>query len=70
MAEKKKGYPILLLVTVLLTVGGLVTLIPAASASKQCMLGYKALCAWAPISALLCFLAAAIVCIIRKKKFA
>ena len=67
MAGKKKGYLILLELTVLLTLGGLITLLPMASANKTCLLGYAAVCSWAPISALLMFLAAAIVCIVRKK---
>ena len=70
MADRQKGYVLLLLLTVLLTLSGIVTLLPLASASKECMLGYKALCTWAPISALVCFLAAAVVCIIRKRNFA
>jgi len=31
----------------------LVTLIPRASASKECLLGYKALCSFSPISAII-----------------
>jgi len=67
MAGKKKGYSLLLALTVLLTLGGLITMLPMASANKTCLLGYAAVCSWAPISALLMFLAAAIVCIVRKK---
>jgi len=67
MAGKKKGYFLLLALTVLLTLGGIISMLPLASARKTCLLGYAAVCSWAPISALLMFLAAAIVCIVRKK---
>ena len=49
MIKKKKGYGILLILTVLITLSGLITLIPYTSASKECMLGYKALCTFAPL---------------------
>lgn len=67
MADKKKGYSLLLGLTILLTLAGALTMFPMASASKTCLIGYSAVCSWAPISALLLFLAAGIVCIIRKK---
>ncbi len=69
MAEKKKGYGLVLLLTVLVTLSGLVTLLPYASASKANLLGYKSLCSNAPISTLVCFVVAAVLCIVRKKKF-
>ncbi|MFC2166743.1 hypothetical protein ACFLQZ_02110 [Acidobacteriota bacterium] len=69
MSEKKKGYGLLLLLTILVTLGGLVTLFPYAAASKANMLGYKSLCTNVPISTLLCFVIAGVLCFIRKKKF-
>ena len=69
MAEKKKGYALMLLLSILVTLGGLVTLVPYAAASKVNLLGYKSLCTNAPISTLLCFLIAGVICFIRKKNF-
>lgn len=34
---------------------GIATLIPSEHASKVCMLGYKAICAFSPISTIICF---------------
>ncbi len=70
MAEKKKGYGLMLLLTIGVTLAGLVTLVPHASASKANMLGYKSLCSMVHVSALLCFLIAAVLCYVRKKNFA
>ncbi|MHC1600109.1 MAG: hypothetical protein ACXQS5_04730 [Candidatus Methanospirareceae archaeon] len=38
---------------------GIATLIPSEHASKVCMLGYKAICAFSPISTIICFIIAA-----------
>jgi len=69
MAEKKKGYAWMLLLSILLTLGGLATLVPCASVSKANLLGYKSLCSIAPVSTLICFLIAGVICFVRKKKF-
>ena len=46
---------------------GAVTLIPAAGASKPCLLGYYAHCTFTPISTLLCW-AGAVVAYVRQRK--
>jgi len=69
MAEKKKGYALMLLLSILVTLGGLVTLVPYAAASKVNLLGYKSFCSNVPVSSLLCFLIAGVICFIRKKNF-
>jgi len=69
MKRKKKGYGILLALTILLTLAAVSTLIPQAAASRECMLGYKAHCTFTPISTLLCVATAGVVCVIRKRKF-
>ena len=69
MKTKKKGYPLLLGLTVIFTIAGIATLIPSAAASKECMLGYKAYCTITPISTVICFLLAGVTCKIRSKKF-
>ncbi len=66
---RKKGYSILLALTILSTLCALATLLPAASASKASFLGYKALCPFAPWSTLLCLADAAFICAIRKRLF-
>jgi hypothetical protein len=68
MKKKKKGYGILMAITILLTLAAVATLIPNAAASGESMLGYNVFCTFAPISTLLCIVAAGIVCMIRKRK--
>ena len=67
MKNKKKGYWPLMILTILLTLAGIITIIPSESASKECLLNYKALCSFTPIGTIICFTLAGIVCIIKKK---
>jgi hypothetical protein len=69
MKQKKKSYWFLMILTILFTLAGIITTIPAESASKECLLGYKAHCSFTPIGTIICFLLAGLVCIIRKRKF-
>jgi hypothetical protein len=48
MTNKKS--PVHIIFTCVHITLALVTLIPIASASKECLLGYKALCSFSPIS--------------------
>ena len=66
---KKKGYTPLLVLTIFLTLMTVSTLIPAADASKVCMLGYKAHCTFTPISTLILIVMTGVVCKIRSRKF-
>jgi hypothetical protein len=51
--------------TILRNVGGLfllagiATLLPYSNATYECMLGYRAICGFAPFSTIVCFIAAA-----------
>ncbi|MFC2156352.1 hypothetical protein ACFLT9_00815 [Acidobacteriota bacterium] len=67
MAKQSSSYYIMLIMTIFLTAGGIITMLPTSSASKVSMLGYKAYCSFSPISALICFLLAGMVCFIRSK---
>lgn len=69
MKTRKNGYGLLMILTILLTLAGIATLIPSAGASKTCILGYNALCTFTPISTVICFLFAGMLCQIRKKKY-
>ena len=69
MKVRKNGYGLLMVLTIVLTLAGVITLIPSAGASKTCLLGYNALCSFTPISTVICFLFAGMLCQIRKKKF-
>ena len=60
-----KLYGALLLVTIVLAIGGVLTLIPASGASYPNLLGYKSLCTFAPAATLYCFAAAGITCVLR-----
>ncbi|OFX84842.1 MAG: hypothetical protein A2W99_06495 [Bacteroidetes bacterium GWF2_33_16] len=69
MKIRKSGYWKLFFTTVFLTILAILTIIPADSASKECLLGYKAFCTFTPISTVLCLLPAGIVCFVRKRFF-
>ena len=71
MSESKRqpGYTILKVLTILATLAALVTLLPDASASKACLLGYKARCAFAPLSTAICLAVSLVVCISRARLF-
>ncbi|MBN2000163.1 hypothetical protein JW935_21620 [candidate division KSB1 bacterium] len=69
MKQKKKGYGLLMILTIIFTLGIISTLIPQATASKNCLLGYKAHCTFTPISTLFCIILAGAICKIRKTKF-
>ncbi len=67
--RKQPGYAILLALTIVATLAALSTIIPQASVSKDCLLGYRAHCSFTPVSTLLCLLVAGASCRIRAKKF-
>lgn len=69
MKTRKKGYGIFLILTILFTLAAISTLLPQASVSKSCLLGYKAHCSFTPISTIICVLLTGLICKIRKKKF-
>ncbi len=65
--HKTFTYRILWGITVIITLVGIITLIPDQGVSKSCLIGYKAHCSFAPISTILCFFLAAMSCVIRKR---
>lgn len=69
MKQRKKGYGLLMGLTILLTLATISTLIPESGASKSCMLGYKAHCTFTPISTVICAILAAAVCRYRSKHY-
>jgi len=69
MKTKKKGYGILLGISIFFTLLTLSTLLPQASASKACMLGYDAHCSFTPVSTIIMAIMTAAVCKIRSKFF-
>jgi len=62
---KKGVYGVLLMLTVLFTTGGVLTLIPAAGATYPNVLGYRSLCTFAPAASFFCFFAAGLTCFVR-----
>ena len=64
-----KLYVTFLVLTIIFTLAGVITLIPSPHDPDMNFLGYKSMCSWAPWSTLICFLLAGISCKIRKKKF-
>jgi hypothetical protein len=64
-----KTYIVLLIITILITLGGLLTLMPWPAASYENVFGYKSLCTFAPAATLFCFLIAGTICFIRSTFF-
>ena len=69
MKVRKRGYWVMLAVTVLLTLAAISTLIPVATVSKSSMLGYKAHCTFTPVSTAICIVLAGVVCSVRRRVF-
>lgn len=69
MKERKKGHRFLLILTIVFTVATISTVLPILPASKDSLLGYRAHCSFTPVSTLICIVAAAVTCTIRKRKF-
>ncbi len=69
MKTKKKGYGYLLALTIFFVLLVVSTLVPSSSASKACMLGYRAHCTFTPVSTVILLLCAGAVCVVRAKKF-
>jgi hypothetical protein len=61
-----RAYGALLLLTLLATVGAVLTLIPASGASYQNLLGYRSLCTFAPAATLYCCAIAGASCVVRR----
>jgi len=59
------SYRLLFLLTVLATLGGLLTLLPRAAATYPNLIGYLSLCTFAPAATFYCFLLAGLSCFIR-----
>lgn len=67
--KKQPMYTVFLVLTILSTLAAISTLIPHPSASRECILGYKAHCSFAPISTVLCLGLSIFFCTVRSKKF-
>jgi len=69
MKKRKKGYKILIVLTIIFTISALSTIIPYEHANKLSMLGYKAHCSFTPISTIICIVLAGLSCFFRKRFF-
>ena len=58
-------YRLMLVFTILSTIGGVLTLVPAASATYPNMIGYRSLCTFTPAATFACLLIAGLSCFIR-----
>ena len=66
--NKRKGHVMLLIVTIVFLLATISSLVPQASASKPCLLGYYAHCSFTPISTIICLVLAGFTFFIWKKK--
>jgi len=69
MKVRKKGYWFLFALTVFFAALTILTILPSESASKLCLLGYKAKCSFTPVSTIVCAAPAGMVCFVRKRFF-
>ena len=54
MDVTKKSTPLILkIISILIIISGIITLIPYKNIDDECFLGYKALCAFTPISTII-----------------
>jgi len=60
-----RTYAVLFALSVIATVGGVLTLVPASGASYPNVLGYRSLCTFAPAATLFCFVVAGASCVLR-----
>ena len=59
------SYKLLLLLTIIATVSGILTLMPRTAASYPNLIGYNSLCTYAPAATFYCFFIAGFSCFIR-----
>jgi len=63
----KKSGGIFLWLAILSFVSGIITFLPYKNIDDECMLGYKALCAFTPVSSLILFVLGAFFLFLRSK---
>ncbi len=66
-AAVKKANPVFTILAVLSLIGGLITFMPYKDIDDACMLGYKALCAFTPVSSLILIVAGIAFWMLRKR---
>ncbi len=64
-----KLYITFLILTIIFTLGAIITLIPSPHDPEVNAFGYKSMCSWTPWSTLICLACAGISCKIRKINF-
>ena len=69
MKIRKRGYWWLFITTLLFVILAVTTVVPSDTATKVSLLGYKAYCAFTPISTILCLFFAGLTCFFRKRFF-
>ena len=62
----KKGGSLYLIISVLCFIGAIITFIPYKNIDDECMFGYKALCAFTPISSLVLIVVGVFLLMLRK----
>jgi len=65
--EAKKANSVLTIIALLCFLGALVTFIPYNNIDDACMLGYKAMCAFTPISSLVLIALGIVFWVLRKR---
>ncbi len=63
----KKGGSVYLIIAVMCFISAIITLVPFKNIDDECLLGYKALCAFTPISTLILIVVGIFLMYMRKK---
>jgi hypothetical protein len=63
----KKSGTLYLIISILCFIGAIITLIPYKGVDDECLFGYKAICAFTPISSLVLIAVGILLMFLRKK---
>jgi len=69
MSGRRRGYKVLMTITGVFTAAAVATALPNPAAGRECLLNYRALCAFTPVSTLLLLMVAALACLVRSREF-
>jgi len=69
LRKKKRGYTVLLIVSIILALAAVKTALPSDTAGHDCLLGYRACCSFTPVSTVILLALTAVCCILRRRTF-
>jgi hypothetical protein len=67
--KKKRGYAVLLILSIVFTLAAVKTALPSDTASHECLVGYKSYCTFTPVSTVILLVLAGACFIILRRAF-